>query len=186
MAWLLTDAGLPELVALRLSGWAERANASRQPNSGSVSSINTGGVEKSDDALTFRGRAVKIHLSRIPSIISQESTMAQKVQVILVDDVDGGEADETVSFALDGVSYEIDVSAVNAEAIRDALAPWVGHARRVGGRTGARARAGARPRPAAERTDLSDVRAWARENGYQVSDRGRVSSEVRAAYEAAH
>jgi hypothetical protein len=112
--------------------------------------------------------------------------MAQKVQVILVDDVDGGEADETVSFALDGISYEIDVSAANAEAIREALATWIGHARRVGGRSAGRARPGAKSRPAAERTDLSDVRAWARENGFQVSDRGRVSSEVRAAYEAAH
>jgi hypothetical protein len=113
--------------------------------------------------------------------------MAQKVQVILVDDVDGGEADETVSFALDGISYEIDVSAPNAEAIREALAPWVGHARRIGGRAAGRGRSSApKSRPAAERTDLSDVRAWARENGFQVSDRGRVSSEVRAAYEAAH
>lgn len=112
--------------------------------------------------------------------------MAQKVQVILVDDVDGGEADETLSFALDGISYEIDVSAANAEAIRDALSPWVEHARRVGGRAAARGRTLVKSRPAAERTDLSDVRSWARENGYQVSDRGRVSSEVRAAYEAAH
>jgi nucleoid-associated protein Lsr2 len=113
--------------------------------------------------------------------------MAQKVQVILVDDVDGGEADETMSFALDGISYEIDVSASNAEAIREALAPWVGHARRTGGRATNRARPGApKSRPASERTDLSDVRAWAREHGFQVSDRGRVSSEVRAAYEAAH
>jgi hypothetical protein len=113
--------------------------------------------------------------------------MAQKVQVLLVDDVDGGEADETVSFALDGVSYEIDVSATNAEAIRDALAPWVGHARRVGGRASGRGRSGAtKSRPSSERTDLSDVRAWARENGFQVSDRGRVSGEVRSAYEAAH
>lgn len=112
--------------------------------------------------------------------------MAQKVQVILVDDVDGGEADETVSFALDGVSYEIDVSSANAEAIREALAPWVEHARRLGGRSSVRGRSGAKSRPAAERTDLSEVRAWARENGFQVSDRGRVSSEVRAAYEAAH
>ena len=111
--------------------------------------------------------------------------MAQKVQVILVDDVDGGEADETVSFALDGISYEIDVSASNAEALREALSPWVDHARRVGGRSIAR-RSAVKSRPAAERTDLSDVRAWARENGFQVSDRGRVSGEVRAAYEAAH
>ena len=114
--------------------------------------------------------------------------MAQKVQVILVDDVDGGEADETVSFALDGVSYEIDVSEGNAEALRDAIAPWITHARRVGGRSSARARGAAKSRTAASagRSDLSAVRAWARENGYQVSDRGRVSSEVRAAYEAAH
>ena len=120
--------------------------------------------------------------------------MAQKVQVILVDDVDGGEAAETVSFALDGVSYEIDVSEKNAEALREALAQWVGHARRVGGRSG-----GGRSRSTSSsggsgrsrgssggRHDLSDVRAWARENGYQVSDRGRVSSEVIAAYEKAH
>ena len=61
--------------------------------------------------------------------------MAQKVQVVLVDDLDGGEADETVSFALDGVSYEIDLSSKNAAALRDAFATWVGHGRRVGGRT---------------------------------------------------
>ena len=124
--------------------------------------------------------------------------MAQKVQVILVDDVDGGEATETVSFALDGVSYEIDVSEPNAAKLRDALAPWVGHARRVGGRSGgsggARARSGGggsgsggsgRSRGNSKH-DLSDVRSWARENGFQVSDRGRVSSEVIAAYEKAH
>ena len=121
--------------------------------------------------------------------------MAQKVQVILVDDVDGGEASETVSFSLDGVSYEIDVSEKNAGALRDALAPWVGHARRVGGRSsGGRGRSasssgggsGRSRGSSGGRHDLSDVRAWARENGYQVSDRGRVSSEVIAAYEKAH
>jgi hypothetical protein len=123
--------------------------------------------------------------------------MAQKVQVILVDDVDGGEAAETVSFALDGVSYEIDVSDKNANALRDALSPWVGHARRVGGRSsGGRSRAsssggsgrsrGSSGGGGGGKHDLSEVRAWARENGYQVSDRGRVSSEVIAAYENAH
>jgi hypothetical protein len=120
--------------------------------------------------------------------------MAQKVQVILVDDVDGGEATETVSFALDGVSYEIDVSEPNAAKLRDSLAPWVGHARRVGGRSGGsgggtRAKSGGsgsgRSRGNSKH-DLSDVRSWARENGFQVSDRGRVSSEVIAAYEKAH
>jgi hypothetical protein len=110
--------------------------------------------------------------------------MAQKVQVILVDDIDGGEAEESVSFAIDGVNYEIDLSEGNATALREALAPWVGHARRVGGRS-AGGRRGSRGRAAAK-ADLGDVRAWARENGFTVSDRGRVSSEVMSAYEAAH
>ncbi len=109
--------------------------------------------------------------------------MAQKVQVVLTDDLDGGEADESVQFAIDGVTYEIDLSEANAEALREALAPYVAAGRRVGGRASRRAPAA---RPVSERTDLSHLRAWARENGYQVSDRGRVSSEVRAAYEAAH
>ena len=111
--------------------------------------------------------------------------MAQKVQVILVDDLDGGEAEESVTFSLDGVSYEIDLSSENAEALREAISPWVGHARRVSGRTG-RGRGPGRPRVAAAKTDLADVRNWARENGYQVSDRGRVSSEVMSAYDGAH
>jgi hypothetical protein len=111
--------------------------------------------------------------------------VAQKVQVVLTDDLDGGEADETVQFALDGLSYEIDLSGANAESLREALAGYIAAARRVGGRA-ARRPGAAKPRPAAERVDLSDLRAWARENGFQVSDRGRVSSEVRAAYEAAH
>ena len=114
--------------------------------------------------------------------------MAQKVQVILVDDIDGGEADETVSFALDGVSYEIDLSESNATELRDALAQWVGHARRVGGRSTAR-RAAAAPKKngaAAARPDLTEVRSWAREQGYEVSDRGRVSAQILQAYEDAH
>lgn len=111
--------------------------------------------------------------------------MAQKVQVVLTDDLDGGRADETVQFALDGVTYEIDLSEANAEALREALTRYVDAARRTGGRS-VRRSAGTRSRPVAERVDLSDVRAWARENGFQVSDRGRVSSQVRAAYDAAH
>jgi hypothetical protein len=111
--------------------------------------------------------------------------MAQVVEVVLVDDVDGGEADESVAFAIDGVSYEIDLSAANAEALRDALAPWVGHARRVAGRSARRSRRGRAQQPPV-RSDLADVRAWGRKNGYQVSDRGRLASEIMAAYEAAH
>src|SRR5215213_4306718 len=86
-------------------------------------------------ALTFSDFGARIQGTTHSRIVPGDF-MAQKVQVILVDDVDGGEATETVSFALDGVSYEIDVSEPNAAKLRDALAPWVGHARRVGGRSG--------------------------------------------------
>jgi hypothetical protein len=147
-------------------------------------------------ALTFQPFADSIRSIGSRRFSHPGAFMAQKVQVILVDDFDGGDAAETVSFALDGVSYEIDVSEKNANALRDALAPWVGHARRVGGRSGGSGRSrgssggggGGRSRGSSGggKHDLSDVRAWARENGYQVSDRGRVSSEVIAAYEKAH
>jgi hypothetical protein len=103
--------------------------------------------------------------------------MAQKVNIVLVDDIDGSEAEETVSFALDGKEYEIDLSAKNAARLRDAFAPYVGHGRKAAGRR--RGRTGAGPSPA-------DIRAWARDIGFKVPDRGRVSSEVREAYLAAH
>jgi hypothetical protein len=107
--------------------------------------------------------------------------MAQHVQVVLVDDLDGGKATETVSFALDGVSYEIDLSDKNAGKLRDALASWVGHARRASGRRGA-----ARARSASRSTgDLSAMREWGRKNGFKVSDRGRLSAELQAAFRKA-
>lgn len=106
--------------------------------------------------------------------------MAQKIQVLLEDDIDGSEAAETILFGLDGVNYEIDLSEENAKRMRDALAAWVGRSRRVGGRkqSGTRGRSSA-----AKRNDLDEVRAWAREHGYQVSDRGRVASDVLKAYD---
>lgn len=110
--------------------------------------------------------------------------MAQRTQVILEDDVDGGEADETVTFSLDGVTYEIDLSQKNAETLRDAFAVWVGHARRVGGRSGSRRSAA--KKPAASGSTPADVRIWARENGYEVSDRGRVPAGVQQAFADAH
>lgn len=109
--------------------------------------------------------------------------MAQRVQVILEDDYDGSAADETVTFGLDGVEYEIDLSAKNAEDLREALAPWVGHARRVGGRR----KRGGRPAVSADGTSsTSEIRAWALAQGYDVSSRGRVSADIREAYERAH
>ncbi|MFB9377480.1 Lsr2 family protein [Kineococcus gynurae] len=114
--------------------------------------------------------------------------MAQKVQVLLVDDIDGGDADETLTFALDGVNYEIDLSEEHATALREALGHWVGHARKVGGRGAARRPAPAprAARPAGSDNDTGAVRAWAKEQGLKVSDRGRISAEVLQAYAAAH
>lgn len=114
--------------------------------------------------------------------------MAQKVHIVLTDDIDESDAEETVSFGLDGKEYAIDLSSENASALRDALALYIAHARPVsrsaGGRAGRRstsARASAAEGPAA-----SEIRAWARENGHDVPERGRVSAEVREAYAAAH
>ncbi len=110
--------------------------------------------------------------------------MAQRVQIILEDDFDGTEADETVLFGLDGAEYEIDLSADNAQGLRDAVAPWVAAARKTGGR---RKRGAAAARPAATSSgNTSDIRAWAHDQGYEVSSRGRVSGEIREAYEKAH
>ncbi len=111
--------------------------------------------------------------------------MAQRVNVILVDDLDGSDAVETVSFALDGVDYEIDLNEQHAGDLRNALALYVGHARRTGGR---RRRSGSgSSRPAAtDGPSAADIRSWARENGWDVPERGRVSAEVREAYAAAH
>ena len=109
--------------------------------------------------------------------------MAQKVKVLLIDDLDGSDADETISFAVDGVSYEIDLNAQHAGELREAFAKWIGHARRSGGR---RRTATARRSSSAGGGDTAAIREWARENGYKVSDRGRVPADVREAYDAAH
>ncbi|MDO5682008.1 MAG: Lsr2 family protein [Propionibacteriaceae bacterium] len=105
--------------------------------------------------------------------------MAQRVQIILEDDIDGTTADETVRFGLDGVDYEIDLSVDNAERLREALALWVGHARKT-----ARGRAGA-PARKNSGTSPTEIRAWAKENGFDVSSRGRVPTNIRDAFEAA-
>lgn len=109
--------------------------------------------------------------------------MAQKTQVVLIDDIDGGSADETVTFALDGVSYEIDLSAKNAAALRDAFAPWVGSGRRVGGRARTARRSAS---PARSRVSSTDIRDWGRANGFTVNERGRISAELREAYDKAN
>jgi hypothetical protein len=110
--------------------------------------------------------------------------MAQRVNVVLVDDIDGADAAETVTFALDGVDYEIDLSEKHAADLRNAVSLYVGHARRTGGRRKSGRRASvASPEGAAS---AADIRAWARENGWDVPERGRVAAEVREAYAAAN
>jgi hypothetical protein len=108
--------------------------------------------------------------------------MAQKVNIILVDDIDGTEAEETVTFGLDGTSYEIDLNAKNAQALRDSLSEYVGFARKI---TTTR-RAGARKSaPATGGTSAAEIREWARSNGFDVPERGRIPGNVREAFDAA-
>jgi hypothetical protein len=110
--------------------------------------------------------------------------MAKKVQVTLVDDIDGKDAAETVTFGLDGASYEIDLSKSNAAKLRDSLAAYVANARRSG-----RVRSSGRGGRAAARSDREQVQAireWARRNGHKVSDRGRIPGAIVDAYNAEH
>ena len=109
--------------------------------------------------------------------------MARRIQVELEDDITGGPAAETVAFALDGRAYEIDLSAENAQALRDAVAPWVAAARILGARRRViDLRTGVSRRSA----DTTAIRAWAVEQGIPVKLRGRISQELRARYDAEH
>jgi hypothetical protein len=121
--------------------------------------------------------------------------MAQVTRVQLVDDVDGGEADESVSFGIDGTSLEIDLSNANAEKLGGVLAPYIAAARRSGGQParqqpvqrqpGARRpveRQSSPDTPTSPREDTGQIRAWAAANGFTVSARGRISPEAMQAY----
>jgi hypothetical protein len=117
--------------------------------------------------------------------------MARKVQVILSDDLDENlSADETVSFSLDGTSYEIDLAEKNAKEMRDAFSRYVSAARKVGrGTRTSGGGGGGRGRSTGGRMDREQagaIRDWARKNGHAVSDRGRIPASVVDAYEAAH
>ena len=108
--------------------------------------------------------------------------MAQSVQIILEDDLEGGPAEETVQFGVDGRQYEIDLSTANAEKLREALRPYAAAGRRAQSKstraTGPRPSSGGNP-------ETAKIRAWAKENGYEVSDRGRIHQSVKDAYYAA-
>ena len=121
--------------------------------------------------------------------------MAQRVQVLLVCDVHDDDATpgtETISFSLDGTSYEIDVCDDHGAELRDSVAPFIGAGRRVGGsRQGRRSsaasgRAAARPAAVSDRQRAGDIRAWARSQGLSVNERGRIPASIVEQYQSAH
>lgn len=107
--------------------------------------------------------------------------MAQKVQTLFIDDIDGGEADGTIRFALDGTEYEIDLSAKHSDEMRGALKDYIAHARKVGGSSRRATHGGRKP----SAIDTVAARAWARENGLAIKERGRIPAEVVAQYRQA-
>lgn len=113
----------------------------------------------------------------------KRTRMAQKVQVLLVDDLDGGEASETVSFALDGSTYEIDLSKKNADDLRDTFAKYVGSARKASRATAAASRSTGTGRSRGSSTSMdrdqaAAIRSWAKKQGLKVSDRGRIPATI--------
>jgi hypothetical protein len=116
--------------------------------------------------------------------------MAKQVITVLTDDLDGTDADRTVEFGLDGVTYTIDLSDKNAGKLRKALEPFIAAGHRVG-RGPAGSRGGPRTRTVAisgrsSRDQNQAIRAWASRNGYEVSERGRIPASVVAAFQEAH
>ena len=115
--------------------------------------------------------------------------MAKQTTVTLIDDIDGSEADESVEFAIDGKSYEIDLSAANSARLRDALAPFVSAARRAGAArrsSGGSASSSGTSRQSTDRELNQAIREWAQKEGMKISERGRIPSNVLEAYHAAH
>ena len=112
--------------------------------------------------------------------------MAQKITTLFIDDIDGGAAEGTVRFALDGTDYEIDLNAKHSEELRSALGRYVSHARKVGGASRRTGRAAGRAgRGSGSSVNTTEIRNWARENGYDIKDRGRVPADLVAKYQAA-
>ena len=107
--------------------------------------------------------------------------MAQRIQTLLIDDLDGGEAADTVRFGLDGTEYEIDLSATHSDELRNALEQYLAHARRTRGT----ARSAALSRAGSAAVDTAKVREWAKGQGIEVKDRGRVPAHVVEQYKTA-
>ncbi len=108
--------------------------------------------------------------------------MAQKIQTLFIDDLDGGEAAGTIRFGLDGAEYEIDLSKEHTDALHSALGKYIEHARKVGGTSRRTVRKGRR---GAEVIDTAKVREWAKEQGIDIKDRGRVPANIVEKYQTA-
>ncbi|WP_299303354.1 Lsr2 family protein [uncultured Brachybacterium sp.] len=112
--------------------------------------------------------------------------MARKIETLLIDDIDGTEATETFVFSYDGKAWEIDLNAENAASIRADLGKWQQHARRATSAPGGTVGFSKKRSSGRSPEQLNAIRSWARENGYEVSDRGRLAKNVEDAYNEAH
>jgi hypothetical protein len=133
----------------------------------------------------FDESSARTHVSK------KDGDMAKRISIEISDDTDGSHADQTVPFGLDGVSYEIDLSNANASALRAAIEPYVAVARRIGGRR-IKVAVGQptdcttqEPKANTDYTATHDIRAWARQNGYEVADQGRISKVIVEAFHSA-
>ena len=130
---------------------------------------------------TFKSRGLYTLMQQISR--RNGAAMAQKIQTLFIDDLDGSEADGTVRFGLDGTDYEIDLKAAHAQELRDALARYVSAARRGGNGSRRPARSGRRA--SANGLNTTEVREWAKAQGIDVKDRGRVPAELVVKFQAA-
>ena len=150
-------------------------------------------VSDREISLALRGRRCGYPLTGtqvstlVHQIINEESgaPVAQKIQTLFIDDLDGSEAEGTVRFGLDGTGYEIDLNAQHAQALRDALSPYVKAARRGGGGAQQSARNGRR-KASASGLNTTEVREWAKAQGIEVKERGRIPAELVVKFKAAN
>jgi hypothetical protein len=109
--------------------------------------------------------------------------VARKIHVQLIDDISGEDAQETLRFSFDGADYEIDLAGENAAGLRAALAPFIAHGRRVRSAPGSRS---TRAAVSSRREETQQIREWATANGYSPNSRGRISQDIKKAYDDAH
>ncbi len=131
----------------------------------------------------LRACAACLAYDGVPVTVRNGAAVAQKVQTLFIDDLDGSAADGTVRFGLDSTEYEIDLNAEHAQELRDALAAYVRAGRRVSGGSRRPARGGRRG--AASGVNTTEVRDWAKAQGIEVKDRGRVPAELVVRFKAA-